>query len=46
MYNHDEKKAKSDNKLVCNNCRLFAWGGGCKDFIGIYHRTCEKFKWD
>ena len=43
MSNHDERKAKAENKLCCHDCRFY--NSGCNQYIGMYHKTCSEFRW-
>jgi len=43
MPNHNERLAKSENKLCCHDCRYY--DGGCNKYIGRYHLPCSDFKW-
>ena len=43
MPNHDEKKAKSENKLCCHDCRYYLLS--CKGYIGRFHKPCDEFEW-
>jgi hypothetical protein len=45
MLNWDEKEAKEKNSIYCHDCRFFNSIFGCNDYIGMYHKTCEEFKW-
>jgi hypothetical protein len=44
--NWDEQIAEKENKLCCHDCQYFnGYVFKCSDYIGMYHRTCNEFKW-
>jgi hypothetical protein len=44
--NWDEQIAKDENKLCCHDCRFFSgYIYRCSDYIGMYHKPCNEFKW-
>ena len=38
-----KKKQKKTKKVCCHDCRSFD-NGGCSEYIGKYHKTCEDFE--
>lgn len=44
MNNHNERKAKIEDRGGCRYCRYF-WHG-CSQYIGKYHKACNEFEWD
>jgi len=43
MDNHDETYAKGKDAMACHHCRYFS--GGCDEYIGQWHKTCNQFQW-
>ena len=41
--NWNEKKAKEERKLCCDDCRHYITG--CHNLVGKYHKTCKDFEW-